>query len=250
MVNYVHVIESEPNVPNPKSAKIFELDNDTTKEPCVKNEQHLDQSKLYNLERPTYELQNPERCLSVKIEPIDIESCTTTAQSGPDGFPEADSFTPEMLGGEVQQVNIMVSDKACSPNLYPNLGFKTSDEFIADLQRVKPFDSIQTNKVDIDLPTVPNESTCGQVNPVGFQHRGDQGDVKTGLNEHQFMNRSEISETINFAKNGSPELPSIGEPELSTFNMVAGSPRNSVIVLNDQPMAYFHSGILFLYNDF
>lgn len=136
------------------------------------NGQNLDQLQLHNFDRPTYELQYPERCASVKAESTDIESCTTTTQSGPDDFSEADSSTPEMSAGEVQQVNINVSDKACSPNTYPNLGFKTYDEFIADLQRVYLPDFIKTNKVEADLPVIPDELNNGPVSPVGFQHFG------------------------------------------------------------------------------
>lgn len=71
-----------------------------------------------------------------------------------------------------------------------------------------------------------------------------QADVKAEPVEHQVIIRPGVPAATNFTMNGSIDLPPIGGPEMSTSNATADSPRNSVIVLNDQPMAYFHSGIL------
>lgn len=60
---------------------------------------------------------------------------------------------------------------------------------------------------------------------------------------NQIQFRPEVPPTTSSTME-SVNLPEFGESVRSTPNMAADLPRNSVLVLKDQPVEYFRSGIL------
>lgn len=211
---------------------------------CAKNGQRLDQLKLLNFEHSTYGMQYPERCKSDQDEFANGHSPrTTSAQSGIADCSEVGSPNQAILAGEMHQVNFTALGKICSPNHYPKLGFKTYDEFIADLQRANSSVFTQTNKIDADLPVIPDGLESRPVSSEGFEHFATHMNVRIESVDNQIPFHPEIPSTSNFAMENSTDLPAFGGCESSTSTAAANSFRNSVIVLSDQPVSYFHSGI-------